>query len=122
MHVDLDLPPACGHALKHHLPELVTPFRDTALTVDTKSDTADLRHGLKQCSHGVATVRAVIFGSEPVDCVVRAWTRIPAIAVHPDSKLEIQAACCGLLADKTQHFQIAVAFDVRQLRAAHAVT
>jgi len=41
--------------------------------------------------------------------------------MHPDAELELQPAGNSLLADIPEHFEIAIALGVRQLRDAHIV-
>src|SRR2546422_8889061 len=59
--------------------------------------------------------------SQPTDGVISIRTVDPFVTVHPETQLELQAARYGLLADEFQHFEIAVAFRIRQLRCSHFV-
>ena len=121
VHVDLDLAAAGGDAVEDGLPELVAAFFDAALAVDAEGDAADRRAGFQQRADGIAAVGAVRFRGEPFDGVVGVRAVDPLVAVHPEAELEIDAAGHGLLADELQHFQVAVALGVGELRDAHVV-
>src|SRR6185437_2579879 len=121
VHVDFYWTAACRNTLEHGFPEIVTALRDSAFTVYTKRDSADLRHSLEQSSDSVTAVRALVPSSETFNCVIRIRARVPTVAMRPNAQLEIHAARDRLLADEAEHLQVAIAFGVRQLRHAHAI-
>src|ERR1700761_1598289 len=54
MHIDLYLSPAPGDRFEKSLPEWITPFRNTALTMDTKSKSLNLRTLLQKNRKSIA--------------------------------------------------------------------
>ena len=63
----------------------------------------------------------MVLGVQPFDGVVRMRAVLPFVAMHPNPQLEFQAVGDGLLANEAQHFEVAVALGLWQIRRADVV-
>ena len=122
MQIELDPAAAAHHAVEDRFPKVVAPFGDAALAMGAKREAADGGTGLQHRRQRVAAIRRMVGGVQSLGGVIRVGAVGPLVGVRPEAQLELEAAHGGLVADESQHFEIAVALGIRQAHGPDIVT